>query len=74
MNDPETPEEWQEAVDCAHGALALEAARQYGFVKGGPRVNTERCEEILAAGAELGVTPLSDAVERFSLSLAEGRV
>lgn len=63
--DPTTPAEWQEAVDAAEGALALESARLYGFVTGGPAVNTVRCEEILRAGAELGVTPSRDAIDRF---------
>lgn len=65
MNEPQTHEQWQEAVDAAQGALALDAASQYGFVSGGPEVNVARCEDILARGQLLGYVPLSDAVERF---------
>lgn len=60
---PETDEEWQECVDIAHGLLHIESARAYGFVTGGPRCNVERCEEILALGAERGFTPRDGAVE-----------
>lgn len=63
--DPVTPEEWQEAVDAAHACLALDAARQYGFVTGGPTVVVHRCELILVAGRARGFTPRLDAVERF---------
>jgi hypothetical protein len=65
MIDPQTPAEWQDAVDAAHAALALESARMYGLVEGGPQVNVDRCVEIVDAGKERGVTPRDDAVERF---------
>jgi hypothetical protein len=81
--DPETPSEWQDAVDGAHAALALHAAHEYGLIArveyGGPRdgmeigdagVNVERCEEILIRGAEMGYTPSEDAIERFVSELA----
>lgn len=36
-NDPETLDEWQNAVDAADALLRLEAARMYGLVTGAPR-------------------------------------
>jgi hypothetical protein len=63
--EPRTDAEWQEAVDGAFACLVLDSARQYGFVEGGPAVNVERCEEILARGRERDVTPSADAIERF---------
>lgn len=66
--DPVHPEEWQEAVDAAKALLALEAARLYGLVTGGPVVNVRRCEEILDQGRTLGYVPSADAVERFILT------
>lgn len=33
--EPETAEEWQEAVDVAELYLLLESARQYGLIEGG---------------------------------------
>jgi hypothetical protein len=62
--DPQTPAEWQEAVDLATFYLALDSARKYGFVTGGPEVNVERTELVLNRGRELGFVPSSDAIER----------
>ncbi len=55
--DPETPEEWQEAVDAAHFYLLLDSARLYGLIDGGPLVDADRCAEILKQGRERGVEP-----------------
>jgi hypothetical protein len=65
MKEPTTPAEWQDAVDLAHGALALHSARLYGLVSGGPGVHVDRCEDILARGRERGIVPAPDAAERF---------
>ena len=65
--EPTTPQEWQEAADLAYGLLALEAARQYGLVTGGPTVNAARAHELLARAAERGITPDDDAVEAVML-------
>ena len=72
--DPATAEEWQEAVDAAHGMLLLDSARRYGLVSGGPKIDAGRCEEILRRGAERGMTPAPDAVERLIRELcADGQ-
>lgn len=57
MVDPETPEQWQVAVDWAELLLMVDSARQFGLIKGGPRVNISRCESILKLGANRGITP-----------------
>ncbi len=54
---PSTPEEGQLAVDAAEFLLLLESARLYGLVRGGPPVDVERCEELLARGRALGYEP-----------------
>lgn len=64
LRDPRTREEWQEAVDLAEFYLAMDSARQYGLVTGGPTVDLERCEEIKRRGKKHGVSPRPDAVER----------
>jgi hypothetical protein len=71
MKNPKRPSEWQEAVDAAHGALALESARAYGLVTGGPKVNTGRCADILQRGRALGYRPRPEAIECFIRSLAD---
>lgn len=63
--NPKTQAEWQEAVDAAQGALALEAARQYGLVMGGPRIDAGRCEHLLILGKRRGVTPRDGCEEQF---------
>jgi hypothetical protein len=63
--DPQTNAEWQEAVDIASALLHLQSARAYGLVTGGPTVNVERCEQVVADGARRGVSPSPDHVERF---------
>lgn len=68
--EPQTRGEWQDAVDAAHACLALDAARQYGLVTGGPPVNVDRCAQILSDGAARGIRPSPDAVERFIGELA----
>lgn len=65
MIEPETPEEWQEAVDAAKAMLEIDDARKYGLVRGGPPVDVARIEEILERGKQLGYTPAPDAIQRL---------
>lgn len=69
---PSTPEEWQATVDFCEFALQLDAARQYGFVTGGPRVNVEQCQLLLSEGAKRGIHPRPDCIERFVSELISG--
>jgi hypothetical protein len=64
--------EWQDVVDAAAVCLALDSARLYGLVVGGPGVDVERCEEILAAGKARGVLPSPDAIERWISEVSSG--
>lgn len=71
--DPQTPIEWQNAVDAADALLKLDAARLYGLVRGGPEVDAERCWEIVHRAYELhGIEPAEDAVERLIAELGVG--
>jgi hypothetical protein len=75
LRTPQTEKEWREAVDAAAGALAIESARLYGLVTGGPTVDVLRCEAILKEGARLGFEPPADAGERYARELlASARV
>ncbi len=71
MRLPKTDAEWQEAVDGAEACLALDSARQYGLITGGPKINAARCDKILAMGRARGVRPAPDAIERFCGALME---
>jgi|SRR5579885_3304145 len=62
IRDPQTKQEWQEAVDMAHALLSLDACRQYGLVTGGPKINLERCEELLRRAREYGYFPREEAI------------
>jgi hypothetical protein len=55
--DPETPAEWQEAVDAAEFFLRLDSGRQYGVLTGGPKVNCDRAVRILERGKARGYFP-----------------
>jgi hypothetical protein len=65
--EPETKGEWQDAVDAAYALLVLDAARQYGLVRGGPVPNRERCEDILSRGKQLGIEPRKDATAKVTV-------
>jgi hypothetical protein len=63
--DPETPEEWQDAVDAAAASLVLNRLLEFGLGEGGPAVDVGRCDEILDRGSERGVHPSPDFWEAF---------
>jgi hypothetical protein len=67
---PATPDEWQNAVDAAHAMLALESARLFGLVQGGPTVNVEHCTKLLALGRQRGIEPKPDATEQLVRELS----
>ncbi len=70
-NLPETPEEWQAAVDETHVLLDIERLRQEGLIEGGPDINVELCQEILNLGLALGYVPneesFHDVIEAIML-------
>lgn len=55
--DPETPQEWQEAVKQAEFFLALDSALLYGLIDTDIRADVERCDEILRRGKQRGIEP-----------------
>jgi hypothetical protein len=62
MKDPQTPQEWQEAVDSAAAWRAIADCMIYGFLKG-PQIDFDRCTEILDRGEKLGVRPSGPVVD-----------
>lgn len=69
--NPQTPEQWQEAVDLAEFMLHLDAARKYGLLTGGPEINVDRCQEMLALGKRQGYTPSDGCVQRLAREAME---
>lgn len=67
--EPRTREQWQEAADAAHACLALTAARQYGLIRGGPKVDEGRAFELLRRAALAGVYPDPMSPVRFAVEL-----
>jgi hypothetical protein len=63
--DPVTFDEWQEAVNLAEAAIAVDSARVCGTARGGPSVNLARARELLRRGRALGIHPAPDAIRRF---------
>jgi hypothetical protein len=61
--DPQTPEQWQDAVDGAAGFIAIESCKMYGLMKGGPKIDLARCKQILEHGAAKGITPSKSDTE-----------
>jgi hypothetical protein len=57
MNDPHTPEEWQDAVDSAYFLSLLDSARHYGLIETALDIDADRCEAILRAGKAQGYEP-----------------
>lgn len=53
----------------AAACLRLEAARQYGLVTGGPEVDEDRCEDVLAYARERGIAPSQDEVDDATVGI-----
>lgn len=59
--DPDTPNEWQEAVNAAHFWRTIADCVMYGLVSfSGNKIDVARCDDILDRGRALGVTPTID--------------
>ena len=70
--DPKSIREWREAATLAEVMLSLQSARAYGFVSGGPDVDTARCESILRQAKARGIVPRADEIDAAIRSLARG--
>jgi hypothetical protein len=67
--NPRTPDQWQQAVDLAEGALLFHSARLCGLVAGGPKINVRRCRKVIQKGRGRGVFPTPAAAEKFVADL-----
>lgn len=66
--DPQTPEEWREAVDSAALMRAIYDCYLYGLLTG-PKINVDRCDELLERGRALGYqpAPLQTLIDRMKV-------
>lgn len=60
--NPRTKAEWQEAVNTAHWALAVDSAFQYGLIQWSDgstesAINVDRCLRLLEQGKKRGLVP-----------------
>lgn len=66
-HEPSNTLEWEIAARNASGLLIIDFLRETGQVHGGPPIDHDECEQVLAAAAEHGVGPnLLDAVDAAS--------
>lgn len=65
IKNPETSQEWQDVMDIADAAIRLDAARKYGLVKGGPKVNLKRCQEIVELAKSRGHCVGPNSIQKF---------
>ncbi len=66
--EPTTVGEWQNAVDVAAACRVLADLRMYGLIEGGPEINVQRCDEILARGRKRGIEP-SRPLDQLTVAL-----
>jgi hypothetical protein len=66
---PETLEEWRSAAQSAAGLQLIEAARIYGFIDGGPKINLDRVDEILELARNRGIVPTTEEAQQAALIL-----
>jgi hypothetical protein len=59
--DPQSPEEWQTAVNLSAFVLTLDSLRQYGLIETTAEYDVDRAQALLKAGAALGYVPPDDA-------------
>ncbi len=64
--------ELRRVATSARALLLLHAAREYGFVRGGPSIDVDRCEDCLALAGERDVLPTGDEVDAAVAELIVG--
>lgn len=70
--DPVTDQEWQQVVNNIEVLELIDSARSYGLIKGGPEINRERCDELMAKAREKGIFVNRDAVTHTIAEMMEG--
>jgi hypothetical protein len=71
-HQPETPQEWREAVNLAELYSLVDAAVKYGLVTYTGEIDINRCDEILEQGRQRGVYPVRVEVDALMRELVRG--
>lgn len=58
----------QELADLSQGLILLNDAKLYGFIEGGPKIDVEHCEVVLARLAREGIVPDEDGAQRSAVA------
>lgn len=64
--------ELRRVAASARALLLLHAAREYGFLGGGPSIDVDRCEDCLALAGERDLLPTDDEVDAALAELIVG--
>jgi hypothetical protein len=72
MKEPNTPEEWQRAVNLAETMLLVHSAQAYGLITGGPDVDAQRCDDLIAKAKALDIHPQQAAIDKMIAELVRG--
>ncbi len=76
QREPETLDEWKDAMILAAAHLQIHAAIAYGFITG-PEIDVDRCEDIIERGrqrAGLEHWPPRHIVDEAARSIVVGKV
>jgi hypothetical protein len=66
IREPQTPAEWNEAAALAEVMLDIDAARRYGLITGGPKINVERCRAIIRDARAQGIVSTAATINRVT--------
>jgi hypothetical protein len=72
VNEPESPKEWQEAVNLAELYSLVDSAVKYGLVEYTGKISIERCYDILEQGRKRGVYPVKAQVDQLIQEFVRG--
>lgn len=67
---------WEDLANQAEAGLRVDSARAYGLITGGPKINWERCQEVLERAKALGIVPTERGIGqalRALLHIGESR-
>jgi hypothetical protein len=67
--EPITETEWREAVLGACAMRLIHDAALYGLIEGGPKINVERCDELIEKGRARGIVFSRAEIETAAVAI-----